>query len=174
MSLYNGENQKMTSALYAKNRFLTAGDNLQIIADRITRNDDLCKLLTRYKSDVMKDTEPVSAAERAEVFSKRIRTVATLPKDDEVGAFIVIGIGSITPMGTGLSYNISFDILCNTDVWNLEDYTARPYYIMNEIDWMLSNTKMKGIGPTTFLGAAPIKINEKLLGYTMLFNVGEI
>ena len=173
MALYNGENQKMTSALNSKNRFLAGTKNLETIADRIVANEQLTKLLTRYNIDVLSDDKPVTSKERAEMIT-RVRTVPVLPKEEESGAFIIINMGSITPMTTGLSYNITFDILCNTDVWKLSDYTPRPYYIMNEIDDMFNDTKMRGIGPTSFIGAAPIKVNEKMLGYTMLFNVGDI
>lgn len=77
-------------------------------------------------------------------------------------------------MAGGLSYNISFDILCNVDTWELDGYTSRPMMIMNRIDAIFSDTKMKGIGKMQFLGAAPLKINDKIMGYTMLFNIGEI
>lgn len=156
-----------------KNRFLAGASNFRIIADRLVKNDSLVALMTRNVSSVLADKTKVSNSERAAMM-KQIQTVPVLPKEEGVGSYIIVSMGSITPMGTGLSYNITFDILCNTDIWNLDGDIPRPYLIMNEIDEMFNDTKMNGIGPTTFIGAAPIKINEKMLGYTMLFNVGEI
>lgn len=175
MALYQGENQKMTGSANSTNRFISGAENLQKIADRIVRNDDLCKLLTRYNQNVLDDETPVTNAERKELLTSRIKTVPVLEKEQEIGAYIIISIGTVTSLGsTGLNYNITFDILCNSDIWSLNGYIPRPYYIMNEIDSMFHDTKMKGIGPMTFMGAAPIKINEKMFGYTMLFNVGDI
>ena len=173
MALYQGDNLKQTKTAHKTNRFLTPGKNFEIIAKRIHKNDTLCKLLTRYNDTPLDDKDP-TLNERAEVLNNRVRPIPILEKEDEVGAYILLSTGSIVTMSEGLSFNISFDILCNTDIWKLQGYHTRPMLIMNEIDAIFSDTKVSGIGKMNFLGATPLKINEKMLGYTMLFNIGEI
>ena len=103
-----------------------------------------------------------------------IGVIPIIDKDIEVNTFIAVQITDIVPTIQGLTYNFVFDILCNTEVWNLDGYNQRPYLIMNELDQLFSNTKMKSLGPATFLGATSLKINEKMLGYTMMFSFSEI
>lgn len=174
MALYQGENKKQTKSIRSDKRFLVPSNNLRIIAERIQRDDNLCKYLTRYDVRPGWDMKDVTLKERGQVLKEKIRTIPVLEKDTEIGAFIILSIGTILPMEEGLSYNISFDVLCNTEIWKLDDYNTRPLAIMNRIDYLFSDTKVKGIGKMAFLGATPLKINEKMLGYTMLFNIGEI
>lgn len=175
MTLYDAKNNnKMTAATNVKNRFIGGAENLEIIAKRLYNNDNLIKLLARNGSDVLEDKRPVTEEERLDVFKNNIITIPVLNKDIQLNNIIAIQIADIVPMKTGLNYNIAFDVLCNIDTWNLDGYIPRPYQIMNEIDEILTDTKVKSIGPATFLGATSLKINEKMLGYTMVFNIGEI
>lgn len=174
MALYEGENQKQKASLNSNKRFLVPGKNLRLIAERIQRDDLLCKLLTRYDSEVLNDKVKPTLKERGAVLQDKVRTIPVLEKDEDTGAYIILNVGTVTTMSAGLSYNISFDILCNTDIWELDGYNTRPLYIMNQLDYLFSDTKVDGIGKMVFLGAVPLKVNEKMLGYTMLFNIGEI
>ena len=84
MALYQGENQKMTGSANSTNRFISGAENLHKIAERIVRNDDLCKLLTRYNQNVLDDKTPVTNAERKELLTSRIKTVPVLEKEQEI------------------------------------------------------------------------------------------
>jgi len=83
-------------------------------------------------------------------------------------------ITDIIPMTVGLSFTLVFDIICNVETWTLDEYIPRPYAIMNELDFLLSDTKVKSIGPATLLGASSLKISETQIGYTVAFNIGEV
>lgn len=174
MPVYDSKTKKATKDMYIKDRFITSGDNLNVIANRLLESDRLIKLLTRNGSDVLTDDRPVTDEERAEAMRTNIGVIPVIDKDIEVNTFIAVQITDIVPTIQGLTYNFVFDILCNTEVWNLDGYNQRPYLIMNELDQLFSNTKMKSLGPATFLGATSLKINEKMLGYTMMFSFSEI
>lgn len=174
MPLYDRSTSKMNSQKYIKNRFISAGENLNIIANRMVQNDKLIKLLVRNDKGVLDDETPVTDEEKAIAFQEHISTIPVTDKDIETKTKIVLQIADIIPNETGLSYNISFDILCNIDVWNLDSPIQRPYAILNEIDEILSDTKIKSLGPVTLIGATSLKINERMLGYTMVFNFAEI
>lgn len=174
MPVYDRGTQKMRSQMYIKNRFVSAGENLSIIANRMLDNDELIKLLVRNDSGVREDGTPVTDEEKAKAFKKNISTIPVTDKEINTETKIVLQIADIVPNETGLSYMIAFDILCNIDIWNLEGYIQRPYAIMNELDQILSDTKIRSLGPATFIGATSLKINERMLGYTMIFQFSEV
>lgn len=176
MPVYDSKTKKATVDMYQTDRFIQAGDNLKVLACRMVENEVLCKLLVRNEKSVLADKKPITEKEKTKAFNEHISTIPVLDKAEDSKTTIVLQIGDIVPMQPrGLSYTIVFDIICNIDNWNLDNYIQRPYAIMNELDSILSNTKMSASwGPTTFLGATSIKINERTLGYTMMFSFAEI
>ena len=174
MPMYDRQTQKATADMYIKDRFINSGKNLQIVADRIIENDVLVKLLTRNGKGALDDGAPVTDAERADAMTKNITTIPVIDKDIDINTLISVQIADIVPINQGLTYSLVFDILCNVEVWNLDGYIQRPYAIMNELDQLFANTKMKSMGPATFLGATSLKINERMLGYTMMFSFAEV
>ena len=66
---------------------------------------------------------------------------------------------------------ITFDIICHTNTWVMEGYQLRPYKIMGEIDGMLNNQKLNGIGVVEFAGATQLLLNSELAGYTLMYRV---
>ena len=122
MALYHGENQKETASIYKTNRFLTPGKNIQEMAERIHRDDDLVRLLAKYTEDALTNPTKITLNDRSEVLTKRVKSIPLVEKDIQMGAYIIINLGSVIPMAGGLSYNISFDILCNVDTWELDGY----------------------------------------------------
>lgn len=174
MPIYDRSTQKANADMYIKDRFINSGENLQIVASRILENDNLVKLLTRNSRNAISDESPVTDKERAEAMAKNITTIPVIDKDIDINTLIAVQIADIVPMNQGLMYSLVFDILCNVEVWNLNGYIQRPYAIMNELDQMFTNTKMKSMGPATFLGATSLKINERMLGYTMMFSFAEV
>ena len=174
MPVYDRRTQKATSDMFIQDRFIRSGQNLNIVAERMIKDDKLVKLLTRNGRDVLTDEVDVSEEERADAMQKNVSVIPILDKDIDVNTMISVQISDIVPMQQGLVYNLVFDIVCNVEVWNLDGYIQRPYAIMNELDQLFANTKMKSLGPATFLGATSLKINEKLLGYTMMFSFAEI
>lgn len=175
MAIYSRENHKATTDIYSENRFIQSGRNLEVVASRILKNENLCKLLVRSGSGVLDDGIPLSEEEKAKAFTDHISTVPVVDKEIAAKNIIVLQIGDIVPMkGRGLVYSLVFDIICNIEDWNLDNYAQRPYAIMNELDAIISNTKMQSWGPAIFLGATSIKINERMLGYTMMFSFADI
>lgn len=175
MALYDRETNKAIVDINSRGRFVQSGLNLQIIANRLMQNDDLCKLLVRNNSDVLEEDVPLTEKERATVMKDHISTIPVADKSEDVKNYIVVQVADIVPMEPrGLAYHVVFDVVCNVETWNLSNYIQRPYAIMNEIDSILSNTKIKSWGPVSFLGATNVKMNERTLGYTMLFTFAEI
>ena len=175
MPIYDRSTGKAMKDAHSQNRFIQAGKNLEIVATRMRRNDDLCKLLVRNGTEALSDGKSLTDEERAKAFSEHISTVPVVDKEEDSKTRVILQIGDIVPMAQqGLMYNLVFDVICDVDNWELDGYTQRPYAIMNELDSVLSNTKMQTWGPVSFLGATSIKINERTLGYTMMFAFSEV
>ena len=54
--------------------------------------------------------------------------------------------------------------------WQLNDNQLRPYRIAAEIDSMLDNERLTGIGRLEFMGASQIILNDKFAGLSLMYN----
>jgi hypothetical protein len=64
---------------------------------------------------------------------------------------------------------VSFDILCHTDYWDIGNYQIRPMKIAGIIDGLLNNTKLTGIGELHFLNMRQLILSDELAGYSLTF-----
>jgi hypothetical protein len=64
---------------------------------------------------------------------------------------------------------VSFDILCHTDYWDIGNYQIRPMKIAGIIDGLLNNTKLTGIGELHFLSMRQLILSDELAGYSLTF-----
>lgn len=69
------------------------------------------------------------------------------------------------------SVQMSIDILCPFEHWQLDDFKLRPYSIAGEIDAMVNNSFISGIGVADFIGAQQLIINDNLGGISLYYNV---
>ena len=64
---------------------------------------------------------------------------------------------------------IIFDIVCHMDQWQLIDSQLRPYRIAAELDSMIDNQRLTGIGLMEFMGASQIILNSEYAGLTLMY-----
>ena len=91
----------------------------------------------------------------------------------EVKSYIVISCDNFITNRTNPYYrdcNVSFDIICHTDYWDLGDYRVRPLQIAGYIDGILNNAKLSGIGRFEFVGCNELILNEEMSGYTLMYH----
>lgn len=72
---------------------------------------------------------------------------------EELKSFIYISFDHFVPNETNPEFRdcyVSFDIICPTDYWELQDYKLRPFKIMGIIDGILHRSKLSGIGEFHF------------------------
>ena len=102
----------------------------------------------------------------------RLEPRLEMKEHEDVKSYILLSFDNFTPNATNEYYRdctISFDIICNTECWDLGDYRLRPVKIMGYIDGLLNNKKLTGIGVLNFIGANELILNEDWAGYTMMF-----
>lgn len=154
-----------------KKSFLSIEKNLSIIIDKFLKNNNLCKLLYYTEKDCLKAPD-LTMEQKLSMLNKQIQIVPKLDIIDTCPNFIIITFDNFTPNAKNPEFNdfiITIDILCHPDHWNLGNFALRPYRIAGEIDSMLNNKKMIGIGTATFLGGANLALSDQLMGVTLLY-----
>lgn len=95
-----------------------------------------------------------------------------LLEHEEIKAYLVINFDNFVPNAKNPEYrdcNVSFDILCHTDYWDIGNYRLRPFKIAGIVDGLLNNSKLSGIGTLQFAGCDGMVLDENLSGYTLTY-----
>lgn len=102
----------------------------------------------------------------------RNKPILSFGEHEPVKAYIIINFDNFTPNATNPQFRdctISFDILCDTNYYELDDFDTRPAAIMGVIDGILHGSKLSGIGTLQFAGAQQLILSEDIAGYTMMY-----
>lgn len=121
-----------------------------------------------YKDELEKMTLPMLIKQGYIKTNPKIK----LPEDEEVKSYIIISYDNFTPNATNPKFRdctISFDVICNSDYWDLGDYRERPIEIVGYIDGLLNEAKLSGIGALNFAQCKELLITPDLNGYTLSF-----
>jgi len=154
-----------------KSSFLSVEKDLEIIADKISKNKRIQRLLYYTTPDAL--NKPSLTEEQAvELFGKNIKIVPKLYIDKNVLNYIVIIFDNFVTSSDNPEFRdniIEFDIICHFDQWQLQDLALRPYKIAAEIDSMINNKYLVGIGDIEFLGANQIILTDEFAGICLTY-----
>ena len=155
-----------------KSSFLSLEKDLNIIIEKMLYNKRFQRLLYYNSPDAL-DRPDLSEDQVFELFGKNIKTAPKLYIDGSVLSYIIISFDNFTPNATNPEFRdniISFDIICHFDQWQLNETTElRPYKIAAEIDTMLNNKHLTGIGKLQFLGANQLILNDEFAGLSLMY-----
>lgn len=153
-----------------KSSFLSINKDMRLLVDKIFSNDRLCKLLYYTSKDAMEKPN-LTDDEKLEMFGKNIKLVPKLYVDGSVLAYVIISFDNfIESSNPEFRDNvIEFDIICHFDQWSLKDFNLRPYRIAGELDSMLNNKRLTGIGKLEFLGANQIVLTDEFAGLCLMY-----
>ncbi len=152
--------------------FMSVEKDLTIIVDKILQNERLKKLLFYTSNDALRRPK-LTDEQSIELFGKNIKIVPKLYIDGSVLAYIIISFDSFTTNATNPQFRdniVTFDIICHFDQWQLEDFQLRPYRIAAELDTLLNNQRLTGIGLFQFLGCNQIILNDEFAGLTLMYS----
>lgn len=102
----------------------------------------------------------------------RLEPKFTMGEHEEVKSYILLSFNNFTPNDTNPEYRdctVTFDVICHTDYWDIQNYQLRPIKIVGYIDGILNETKLTGIGKFHFLGCNELILDENLSGYTLMY-----
>lgn len=163
---------KIVNYEFPNSSFLSIQKDLEIISNKILKNTRLQRLLF-HTTPAALDMRNLTEDEQLELFKKNIKIVPKLYIDGSVLNYIVISFDNFTTNASNPEFRdniISFDIICHFDQWQLKDsYQLRPYMIAAELDSMLNEKRLTGIGKLEFLGANQLIINDEFAGLSLMY-----
>lgn len=162
---------RIQSYTYPKSSFLSAEKDMNIIVDRIMKNDRLKKMLYYTSRDCL-DRPKLTEDETIDMFGKQIKIVPKLYVDGSVLNYMIISFDNFSPNATNPEFRdniIEFDIICHFDQWHMKDFELRPYKIAAELDSMFSGQKLTGIGKLEFLGANQMILTDEYAGLCVMY-----
>ena len=162
---------KIETYSFPKSSFLAIDKDMELLVNLFLKNERLKKLLY-YDTPKALDQSNVSQEESLKMFGNQIKIIPKLKVDQPEFCYIIIGFDNFTSNMTNTEFRdniISFDIVCHFDQWNLGNFALRPYKIAAEIDSMLNNKKLTGIGALQFLGANQIVLSDEFAGLTLMY-----
>lgn len=154
-----------------KSSFLSTEKDLNLITSAMLKNERLKRLLHYTTRDAL-DRNNLTEDETLSLFGKNIKLVPKLTVDGSVLNYIIISFDNFTPSGNPEFRDniIEFDIICNFDQWQLQDFALRPYKIAAEIDSMFNGKHLTGIGELNFLGANQIILTDEFAGICLMYS----
>ena len=131
-----------------KSSFLSMEKDMSIILSRMMSNERLKRLLYYTTPDAL-ERENITEEQSYNLINKNIVFVPKNKVSPEVKNFILISFDNFVPNLTNPQFRnniVEFDILCHYDQWKLKDFQLRPYKIAAELDSILADTHLTGIG----------------------------
>ena len=162
---------KIQNYIYPKSSFLSAEKDMNIIVDRMMKNDRLKKMLYYTTRDCL-DRPRVTDDQALEMFGKNIKIVPKLYVDGSVLNYIIISFDNFMRKATNPEFRdkvIEFDIICHFDQWHMKDFALRPYKIAAELDTMFDEQRLTGIGKLEFIGANQIILTDEYAGLCVMY-----
>ena len=162
---------KIQNYIYPKSSFLSAEKDMNIIVDRMMKNDRLKKMLYYTTRDCL-DRPRVTDDQALEMFGKNIKIVPKLYVDGSVLNYIIISFDNFMRNATNPEFRdnvIEFDIICHFDQWHMKDFALRPYKIAAELDTMFDEQRLTGIGKLEFIGANQIILTDEYAGVCLMY-----
>ena len=162
---------RINNYIFPKSSFLSIDKDIDIITQRILKNERLQKLLYYNVPDALKKPN-LTDDQKVELFQKNIKIVPKLYIDGSVLNYIILSFDNFTPNSDNPEFRdniISFDIICHFDQWKMEGFELRPYRIAAEIDTLLNDTYLTGIGKLKFIGLNQLLLNEEFAGVSLMY-----
>ena len=168
-------NQKPT-----QRRFAVMGQNTFNIANKIIRNNRICRLLkyqTKQPFAQLCNGKQQPDVDGTELINKQILIVPKIFDDSTQKMSYITAIFDnfvVNPMNPEFKIStVRFDVACPYDEWLLNDRSLRPYLIMQELDTMFNESKLAGIGNLTFYRADNLVLTPWMGGYSMVYKINE-
>lgn len=165
---------KIESYSFPKSSFLSVEKDFNKLFNLIDKNDRLKKLLYYDTNDCLDNPKLANVSLAELVKSNKLRLVPRYKINGELYSGLIVKPSDFSPNGTNPEFRnnvIEFDYICHFDHWVLKDFQFRPIRVAAEIDTLLSEERLTGIGPLEFMGAQPIEIDDNYGGICILYQV---
>ena len=158
-------------------RFSVMGENTFLIANKIMQNQNICRLLKYQTKNPFDKNADQPDVDGVDLIHKQILIVPKVFDDStEKMSYIISVFDDFVVNQINPDFKVStvrFDIACPYDEWILNERSLRPYLIMEEIDKMFNQSKLKGIGNLEFWRADNLTLSPWIGGYSMRYKINE-
>lgn len=162
---------KIQNYTYPKSSFLSTEKDMNIIVDRVMKNDRLKKMLYYTTRDCLNKPR-LTEEETVSLFGNQIKIIPKLKVDKNVLNYVIINFNNFSNNALNPQFRnniIEFDIICHFDQWHMQDFELRPYKIAAELDSMFNNQRLTGIGKLEFVGMNQFVLTDEFAGLCLLY-----
>ena len=156
-----------------KSSFKSIEKDFGMIINRLLKNETLKKLLY-YTTDDCLDRPNLDKMETLSLVNKQIQIIPRkFISSNEAYPLVNIMFDNFMENGTNPEFRdniIIIDILCHYDQWNLGNFQLRPYKIAGEIDGLLNDKYLTGIGRVKFMSGQMILADDEIGGITLVYS----
>jgi len=148
----------------------TFGESIQIIAEELMKNEELCKLL--FYADEPLDGKPNVEDKYKNIMNNHIIINTEVPLGGNKGSYIIITINGFDRNATNtetMDVEIYVDILTPTKEWRYGRPGLRSFAIAGMVTEAFENIDLKGVGGLYFKGGSLAVTGDSLSGYTLRF-----
>lgn len=162
---------------YPRSSFLGMPKDASLILKKVLGNQNVLRLLYYNAPDCLdRQKYPDVTSEQVQemIKSEQITTIPKIKVDDDgiKRNYLRVTFDSFTPNMENDFYRdhvVEIRVVCHFDLWNLLDFDQRLYRLAGEIDAMLANQRLSGIGLLTFMGADQNVYNDEYGGLTLRY-----
>lgn len=163
---------KIETYKYPESSFLSLEKDMAIITDLVFKNENLKKLLYYTSSDCLNKPN-LTEDQTLELIQNNVKLTPEQIINPQVKNYLFIKFNDFASSSNNefRTNLIEFDIFCHFSQWHLKDFEMRPFRIAAEIDSMLMNQKLTGIGKTEFVGASQVVMHEEFVVFCLRYRV---
>ena len=142
------------------------------IKTKLLRNDTLRKLLYCDTPDALECEAPKAKEVNKYITLKPVYEFEN-KEDYNQSSMINIYTTQIDPADEGryTASVIQINVVCNTDVWELDDSKIRPLRICEEVIRMVDKAKFSASNKLELATITDLIISKKMFGYALLFDL---
>lgn len=160
----------------SQRRFAVMGQNLFKILNKLSHNQDLCRLLKYQDTTPLKRDDKHPDVDGVDLLNSHLLYVPKYPETGIESSFVmaVFNNFAINPKNPDFKLShLRFEVVCPYTEWIIEEGNLRPYLIMQEIDNMFNQAKLNGLGNLQFIKAIPLTLSPQMGGYSMVYQINE-
>lgn len=151
--------------------FKNVEKDLAYIVSSISQDDKILKYLSLQENRI----DDLTSKEKKTILQKCVKIV---PKITAINSgdwsYLTVHFDNFLPNGENPAHRdkfLIFDIICNFDTWDMEDFKLRPYQIAGRLDVLFDNKSLCGTYSLKFLNASSLILDDDVAGLTLIYEV---
>lgn len=163
--------QKNVDMFKNSESFKNVEKDLAYIASKCIQDEKLLKYLSLQENREDELTEK----EKKEIMKECFRITPKISAINETDwSYIAVHFDNFLPNDENPEYRdkfLIFDIICNIDNWDMDDFKLRPYQIAGRLDVLFNKKSLCGTYSINFLSANNVVVDDEVAGLMLIYSV---